>query len=410
MREALRIGIVGGSVGGTAAAVALSRLGHAVTIFERSPGLLQARGGGIGMPQKVVAELKGKDLFDEGMRGVRPAVWRWCTRSGDESTGRTLGTLPMAVESLHWGLVYEQLVRRAGAADCRQGREVVRVEDGPEEAVVELRDGSPEPFDVVVGADGYQSVVRRALFTETRPVFGGYPAWRGILPEADLPDSSPVDDTMQCAGTLRGHAPFYLVPGEGGDTSVGRRRLNWLWYDASAPDDVLGLVHEDGYERVESVAPGEMSQRMLRYLREQAEAQLPPWHADVVLRTTKPYMQPVYDMALEHYSGDRACLVGDAAAIVRPHTGSGTTKAIQDALALAQAFVHESSVEAALQRYDRDRAAVGRQLVDLGRALAAEHVTGAPDWAAMDDQAFRDWFHAGPLGSIYVFSDAAETP
>lgn len=153
-----------------------------------------------------------------------------------------------------------------------------------------------------------------------------------------------------------------------------------------------------------------MPEHIVCHLREQAVAQLPPWHADVIMRSRQPYFQAIYDFAPEHFVRGRACLLGDAACVARPHTGSGTTKAIQDAIALvADAFATEDSVERALVSYDQNRATVGRQFVELGRTFAGALVTGAPDWSSLDRESFREWFQYGPFGQSYVFINARDT-
>ncbi|WP_300014680.1 FAD-dependent monooxygenase [Pseudonocardia sp.] len=406
MGTRLRIGIVGGSIGGTTAAVLLGRQGHDVIVFERSRSLLEGRGAGIGLPRALVARLKEVDLLDPTMQGLSAPARVWCVKDGASHLGRVLQVQPMFVDLHHWGLVHRQVLRRADEVDYRQGAEVDVVADTGSGAAVHLVDGGVEDFDVVIGADGYRSRVRAALFPDIRPTYAGYPAWRGIVEEAELADPGPVEEAFQSPATPHGHAPFYLVPGVDGATERGGRRLNWLWYDAGVPDDVLGVVRNaDGHVEVAAVNPGEEMPRVQReYLDEITRDQMPPWHRDVILQTPKPYMQPVYDLELGHYVRGRICLLGDAGTLARPHTASGTTKAIQDAFALAEAFAASAgAVPEALAAYDTARPAAGRELVQLGRTLGRQQVLDPPVWSDLDEAGFEEWLAHGASAKVYAF-------
>ena len=65
MVSKLKIGIIGGSITGCCAAVLLSRMGHEVTVLERSESELRDRGAGIFLPMPFVELLKKKDLLDD---------------------------------------------------------------------------------------------------------------------------------------------------------------------------------------------------------------------------------------------------------------------------------------------------------------------------------------------------------
>jgi 2-polyprenyl-6-methoxyphenol hydroxylase-like FAD-dependent oxidoreductase len=391
----LRIGVIGGSIAGTAVAVLLSRSSQDVTVFERSSGLVE-RGGGIGLEFSGIRKLVALDLIDRDMPQVRAPKRIWRVKDGEQRLGRLLKRQQMSVAAAHWGLLYNQLLARMDPRDYRIGVPVERVERRSAGPSVRTADGAQHSFDIVVGADGYRSQTRQQLFPGVMQSYAGYCAWRGIIDESDLPDATPVDQAMHIIGTRNGHAPFYVVPGRGGETARGARRLNWLWYDAGVPDEVLGLVRSaDGRAHVDAVPPGGMTKRQRNYLREIAEKQLPPWHRDVIRTTPKPYIQPLYDLPLKHYVEGRVCLLGDAAAIARPHTGSGTLKALEDAIALARAVEKETSIEAALARYDSERGSVGRQLVRLGQELGREQVVDPPRWAELDEARFDEWFERG---------------
>lgn len=406
MVSELRVGVVGGSIGGTAAAVLLARAGHSVTLFERSERQLEERGGGIGMSLDVVRNLQERDLSDDDVLGVVPQHLVWCVKDPNQPAGRVLGRMPLEMTLLHWDMLFQQLFRRADIVDYRAGAEVTSVREAGGTVHVTTKSGAFQAFDLLVGADGYRSRIRSLVFPAAYTRFAGYPAWRGILPEHDVEDVSPVMDVVNVPGTRRGHAPFEFVPATNGDTRPGRRRLNRLWYDASDPDELRSLLEQEGLGHDDTVHPGLMPPSVRRCLHERARDQLPAWHADVVMATPSPHMQPIYDVSLDHSIHGRVCLLGDAATVARPHTVSGSTKAIQDAIALAEALQSSPTLERALDQYDDVRTRVGRELVEFGRALGEEQVTDAPDWMAFNEGAFRDWFASGSLQRSYLLSEA----
>lgn len=405
----LNVGIVGGSVGGMAVATALTRKGFSATVFERSPGNLEERGGGIGIPLDVLEDFRRRDLIDRDVTGVRGSERTWCVKDGDSKLGRVLAHQAMAMDAQHWGLLYQQMRARAAGAAYRPGSRVARVEDLDDGADIVLEDGSRHHFDLVVGADGYRSRTRLSIFPGTVPVYAGYPAWRGVIEESAgiIEDLGPIIDAMQSVGTPHGHCLFYFVPGKDGEVSEGNRRVNWLWYDAGAGDEVMGVNYdEEGHARVDGAAPGELNETQLNYLHAIAKAELPAWHADVVLRTPAPFVQPIFDLEPTAYASGNIALVGDAASVARPHTGAGTTKAIHDALALAESLAQHDTIAEALQVYDAERSAAGREMVQMGRMLGIEQVNEAPDWGRFTPEGLTEWLNTMTISKVYAWADA----
>jgi 2-polyprenyl-6-methoxyphenol hydroxylase-like FAD-dependent oxidoreductase len=105
-------------------------------------------------------------------------------------------------------------------------------------------------------------------------------------------------------------------------------------------------------------------------------------------------VQPIYDHAIPTYVAGRALLIGDAATITRPHTASGATKALPDALALEGACQEHESLDEALTAYNHERSVAGNELVELGRRLGRAQVEKTPDWASMTTDDFEAWTRA----------------
>ncbi|MGH8517514.1 MAG: NAD-binding protein, partial [Panacagrimonas sp.] len=108
-----RVGIVGGSIAGCAAAIELGRLGCEVTLFERTGETLKDRGAGIGVPRSVVETLKARDLIDRDTAFFRSDVFTRLWRTPTESRyGYLAWDQPIFLSLVNWGQLYRNLRRR----------------------------------------------------------------------------------------------------------------------------------------------------------------------------------------------------------------------------------------------------------------------------------------------------------
>ncbi|MFI8352498.1 hypothetical protein [Streptomyces cyaneofuscatus] len=115
---ALRIGVVGGSIAGCAAAVAGSRAGADVTVYERSGAELQDRGFGIVIPPPLHRELVASGYLDARMETAPVATRVWLTREPGGRSTRELARQSSPVTPCNWGLLWRSLRASAGAVRC----------------------------------------------------------------------------------------------------------------------------------------------------------------------------------------------------------------------------------------------------------------------------------------------------
>ncbi|GHF35565.1 2-polyprenyl-6-methoxyphenol hydroxylase [Kitasatospora xanthocidica] len=402
------VAVVGGSIAGSAFAGAAARLGaERVVVLERSPGRLEDRGVGICTHNDRFDELVRAGHLAADTRRHRLTVRRWVTRGpagegdGPDGRGRLLWDQPFPFHSHHWAVLWQALRERTPArVEYRLGTTVTAVgndgDDGNDGgAWTEDADGGREPYDLVIGADGYRSVVRAAVCPQAAPEYAGYVCWRGSYDTAlldELPGGAAAWPEEECitACYRGGQVVIYRIPG----LEPGRTQVNWVFY-APTP----AWLHPDG---ATSVPAGALTEGRLDELRQLAERHLPPYWAGVVTLTPRErtLLQPVYDLVAPHRTAGRLLIGGDAATVVRPHNTSGAVKALQDAHAFERAGTGAAgSWSALLAAYDRERSAAGRELVDLGRTLGRAQVTEAPDWSAMDGPAMAAWWQHQLTGS-----------
>lgn len=323
-----QVAIVGGSIAGCAAALALRRAGCEVTVYERSRGELKDRGAGIGIPGPLRDELVSTGYLEPAMPVCPTRERVWIARDSQARTGRVIWRQPSPVAVNNWGVLWRTLRARVPDETYREGMVVGGLEADGDGATIAFGDGSKERFDLVVGADGYRSMVRGLVHPGSRPAYAGYMAWRGNGEESRLPDLGPleVEGSFVTVCFPGGHGIFLLIPGFDCRADRGHRRMNWVIYSA-APE---GTCFDDPA----SVPPGSVSDDLTAFLDHLLDEHFPPYWAEVVRLTDAKFLsvQPIYDEAISTYVSGRVLLIGDAGTITRPHTASGATKALQDAL------------------------------------------------------------------------------
>ncbi|MFJ2769089.1 FAD-dependent monooxygenase [Streptomyces sp. NPDC087300] len=397
-----RVAVVGGSIAGCAAALAAHRGGaDEITVYERAAGDLADRGVGLAVHDARYAELAPAGYMDADMPWVQLVRRRWYVRDEGAAgpVGREIAVMPFPFRTYNWGPLWRELRRRIpGPVEFRTGAAVQALRTGPGGTELDTAAGT-EHFDLVIGADGYRSVTRAGAFGDVRPAYAGYLAWRGAFPETRLKDPGLwADEDCVYAVFPGGHVIIYRIP-----DGAGGRRVNWVLYTAPPPDLDLGLGLDLRLTGPTSLPPGGLTEALAAHLGYVADELLPPyWGA--VLRATAPdelFLQPMYDFTAPRCTTGRVLLVGDAAAVARPHTGAGAVKALQDATCLESALATADTWADALDTYDTDRTLSGRSMVDLGRRLGGALVQATPDWRAMDQASMEDWWRRADGGAAF---------
>ncbi len=390
--SALKVGIIGGSIAGSAMGALLARAGCVVTVLERDAPT--DRGAGIGVPKSVVDTLVARDLVDADTRCVVatrfPRIWR---TEKEERYGRVAWDQAGSLALLNWGALYRNLRKRVPVDAYLTACKVNALREDSGAVVVELADGRSYDFDLVVCADGYGSIGRQTLFPNVRPAYVGYVLWRGVLSESELTESAPLEGAVCWPSYRGGHGPFSFVPGLDGSIEAGRRLVNWgLYMRVTEIERAELLTGKDGTPNGASLPPGTMAPAREANLKLWAREVLPEYYAEIVGKSTGTFVQPIYECAVPAYRKGRICLAGDAAALARPHTGTGVLKGITDAITLADALTSDTPLDEALALWSEERTRSGNNLVKLGAQLGRALVDDAGDGSKIDAQAMQKWF------------------
>lgn len=356
--------VIGGSLGGLFAGNLLRRIGWDVDIFERSPHDLDSRGGGIVLQPEVVEVFRRTGI---GLRAVELGV---------RSAYRTVFRPDGSIDSKHfapqtqtsWSLIYTTLKAAFGDQNYHQAKTLVKIDQdlGAGTVTAQFEDGARESGDLLIGADGGNSTVRRQFWPTMQPTYAGYLAWRGLVPEDAMPPAAreALHGDFGFANNRGSHILGYLVPGEHNDVRPGRRLYNWVWYRV-ADQRLLAEIMTDrnGHARGYAIPEGLLADKWIAHLRRDAEELLPLPFRQVVGTTEQPFAQAIRDLASDHMVSGRVVLIGDAAAIPRPHTAASTSKAAANSLALADELqACPDDVPPALARWEPDQVALGKYL------------------------------------------------
>jgi 2-polyprenyl-6-methoxyphenol hydroxylase-like FAD-dependent oxidoreductase len=390
-----RVGIVGGSIAGCAAAVALSRSGHEVTVFERSPARLLSRGLGIATQAGVFGELVRRDLIGAGFPyRLYDGPIRWIVK---HPAWEPLGYVASAVQStaagavmaMHWGDLFGSLRSRVREDAYRAGALVTAVVPGPGGAAVELGDRTYR-FDLVICADGYRSLGRRTLFPGTDPRYQGYVVWRGIFAGTVSIDHG-FSGSLIRVGYPGGFGMFYEVP-----SWDSARRMNWALHLQVPENELSEFLGPGAGETGASVAPDMMTPDRVADLRRFTRTSLPEAYAAMVEATPGTAIQTIYTVEVPSYSTGRVALLGDAGSLFPPFTASGVFKAITNAIELAEDISGPDPLDQALARWSARQAAAATAISRTAAVLEPAVIFGVPDLAAMDPADIEKWVSSLP--------------
>lgn len=276
---------------------------------------------------------------------------------------------------ISWDRLYRIFRKLVPSNAYSLGKDVVSAGQDDTSAYVTFADGARETADLVIGADGVASVVRTAVNAGPSPSsYAGYVAWRGLFPESELPAETGdiLLDQFAFFEMPRSHILGYLVAGPDGETTIGKRRYNWVWYRPIAKNELsLALTDANGRPHDFSLPPGSVPGSTQRALAADAERLLPPPFAAAVKAERQPFIQAIFDYRTPCMGNGRLALLGDAAFVVRPHTAMGVSKAAGDAIALRR-HLSMSKLPEALAEYDIERRRIGELIAAHGRQLGAK--------------------------------------
>jgi len=357
----LHVAIVGGGIGGLAAANALHQRGIGVRVYEQAAALTEV-GAGVALQPNGVRMLRrlgfGDALLRLGARWLDPQFLR---ADGSYAASMWPDELAGRIEfyGMHRADLLAMLAARLPTGIIATGHKCVGFEQDDTRAVLIFANGGRATADVVIAADGIHSRLQHYVVAPSAPVSSGSVAYRGVLPAKTV--SWPNGAMRNWLGAGR---HFLVYPVRAGELI-----------------NCVGFVPTDEDMKESWSAPGDP-----RAFAEEF-AGFDPMVGSIIAHITHTFRWGLYDREpLPVWTRGRLTLLGDAAHPMLPHTGQGANQAIEDAVTLAAVLDGADSASAprALHVYEslrRDRCA---------RVQRSSRVNGARYDAAGDDLTDRD--------------------
>jgi len=333
------IGISGAGIGGLAAAIALRKLGLESVVFEQAPKFARV-GADINLTPNAVLALDGLGVGDE-LRKTAARPPHRISRTWD--TGEETSRLEMsqAAETrygapqltMHRADLLAALEQAVPAATIHLGKRTVGIDEGADGITVRFEDGTSQRVDVLVGADGIHSTVRKHLLGDEYPDFTGVVAYRAVVPASRL-------DGVPNLGA------FTKWWGPNPETQIVTFPLN-LGRDIF----IFATTPQDSWRHESWTMPGSVEELRASYSDFHPEARALLAACDTVLKSALYVRDP-----LPSWSRGNVTLLGDACHPMMPFMAQGAGMAIEDAVVLARYLADTPEAPAqALKRYEAAR-------------------------------------------------------
>jgi 2-polyprenyl-6-methoxyphenol hydroxylase-like FAD-dependent oxidoreductase len=343
--------------------------------------------------------LIAEDVIDANFPHLSATTMPFIVRTPDqEQAGYAPWQMPMNLRTFHWSTLWNNLRKRVPDEAYHRGAEVANaIPNGTESVTLQFKDGSSADFDLVLFADGYQSLGRQLIAPGHGLDYRGYMLWRGLLPEAAMDDSATLGTLLPRVAytNLQGNLTIYFVPGPDGQMAEGQRIFNWAAYipipEADLPEF---MVDRDGVAHSGSIPPGKVRLDEEARLKALLCANLPTYYGDIVSKTENTYVQLIYTARIPTHQQGRICVIGDAGMVVQPFTGSGVFKGYNNVKDLLQALNEHGTVEEALQAWDKAQVRIGNRLLALGEQMEEAFVWNPLDLTTADAESTAAWWKA----------------
>ena len=345
MMGSAHILIVGGGIAGLSLAAALRRRGFNPEVIERNPHW-DPVGCGIAVQPNAMRAMREIGL-DAAVACAGATVHRWqfLDQQGEMLCDIELEPLWCDVgpfigierTKLHAALL-------SGAGPCRLGTSITALSGDDGCVSVKFGDGSTGAYDLVIGADGMHSTVRRLALDATPPVYGGQMVWRSVAPLR----AAPADSVQFWLGDgcFFGFCP--VGSGTYGFANVAAARFR-----------------DSEHGRLQRL------QRRFAGFGGFVQDYLAALQSDDAI-----HCGPIEWLQLDRWHRGRVVLIGDASHASSPMMGQGGSMALEDALVMAELLHGTRQVQTAMEAF------VARRLPRVGwvqhHSRAAGEMFGAP--------------------------------
>jgi 2-polyprenyl-6-methoxyphenol hydroxylase-like FAD-dependent oxidoreductase len=384
--------VVGGGIGGLAAALALSRKGISVQVLEQAPEFKEI-GAGIQLGPNVFRMFELLGLTEAVFHS---AAFPTSLEMRDSITGESV--VEMRIDKLYdryhapYGVIHRADLLDAIHDACKgsnliklaTSQKVVAIDDDGSGVTVRTETGETYRGAALIGCDGLWSTVRQHVVGDGKPVVSGHIAYRAVLPTADWPKEYRLPKMIIWAGDKTHLVHYPLRRGE-------------LF-------NLVVVFHSDRYEEGWDTYgdPAELHERFA----EKCE----PVRA--LLRKVNSWkMWVLCDRPpIKNWSKGRITLLGDAAHPMLQYLAQGANMAIEDAVCLADLIMQcGGDCAAAFRKYQELRYLRTARVQLMARVYGEVYHANAVA-REVRNKVLREWAAQGGIDMSWLYGEQPELP
>ncbi len=317
MPSSCRIAIVGGGLAGLAAAQALKTFGMTAEVFETAPALGEI-GAAVNASPQAVKALQAIGVGDKvaAVGHLSPGIYTRNMQTGEflEFNDRIKAAARYGAPyyTFHRADLLDALASGLDASAIHLGHRLTGLEEKSDRVVLTFENGAKVEAEIVIGADGVRSVIRRALYGADNPTYTGQMVWRSLLSGSDVPPEilEPMGH-VQWVGPGCHFIAYYIRQKKFVNIVTQEDTDKWVeegWSTRGDPDEM----------RLSFPNPEPRLAKLLSLVTECSKWGL----------FTRPLTQ--------NWGRGRIQLIGDAAHAMLPNAGQGACQAFEDAYILAR--------------------------------------------------------------------------
>ncbi|MGR3279781.1 FAD-dependent oxidoreductase [Acaryochloris marina NIES-2412] len=385
------VGIIGAGPAGLATAIALRKQGIEVHIYEQAKAF-RPIGAGVTLSPNGISSLAALDadiVQQLKQQGSQLNRFRIRTTRGWPILNQPVkdNEYDQPFLAIRWFSIQETMRAKLPPESLHLNHQLIHFEQTQQGVNLTFENGETATVDLLIGADGIRSVVRKQLFGLEDPVYGGWMTWRGVQKYQHrlLP---PHHTTIFAK---RGKSLILLDNGQG--------YVSWA-LEMATPTVVRSQNPESAKAQVlQEVSKWHPALQELINLTD----------ANTIVERTV-----CAPLILSKWSDNRVTLVGDAAHPMAPFLGQGTNTTFEDVWALSTSLSQQDNLEAAIDQYETSRIERAQtiQYRTMFSAAQMRNPLLRPQWfktplgevpaqAKVSEKAFSDW--------LYQYDPSAQT-